>query len=124
MLLVTGGAGFIGSHVCDAFLADGWSVTALDDLSSGRRENVPVAVCGEMAADAGNVPLLLALGLRDFSVHPSNLLEVRKAVQSDELKAIWAQQGAEFPNFTQQQFAAHINTEVDKLARMLREIKS
>jgi UDP-glucose 4-epimerase len=39
-VLVTGGAGFIGSHVCDAFAADGWSVTALDDLSSGRKENV------------------------------------------------------------------------------------
>jgi len=39
-ILVTGGAGFIGSHVCDAFATDGWSVTALDDLSSGRRENV------------------------------------------------------------------------------------
>ena len=38
--LVTGGAGFIGSHVCDAFVAGGWSVTALDDLSSGREENL------------------------------------------------------------------------------------
>lgn len=40
-VLVTGGAGFIGSHVCDAYLSAGWEVTALDDLSSGRRENVP-----------------------------------------------------------------------------------
>lgn len=40
-VLVTGGAGFIGSHVCDAFLREGWRVTALDDLSSGRRERVP-----------------------------------------------------------------------------------
>ena len=39
-VLVTGGAGFIGSHVCDAFAADGWFVTALDDLSSGREENL------------------------------------------------------------------------------------
>lgn len=43
-LLVTGGAGFIGSHVCDAFLADGWRVAAIDDLSSGRRENLDPAV--------------------------------------------------------------------------------
>jgi len=43
-LLVTGGAGFIGSHVCDAFLSAGWSVTALDDLSSGREENVSPGV--------------------------------------------------------------------------------
>jgi len=39
-VLVTGGAGFIGSHVCDTFAAGGWSVTALDDLSSGREENL------------------------------------------------------------------------------------
>jgi UDP-glucose 4-epimerase len=38
--LVTGGAGFIGSHVCDALLARGHEVVALDDLSSGRRENL------------------------------------------------------------------------------------
>lgn len=40
-VLVTGGAGFIGSHVADRFLAHGWDVTILDDLSSGREENVP-----------------------------------------------------------------------------------
>lgn len=40
-VLVTGGAGFIGSHVCDQALAKGWEVAVLDDLSSGRRENVP-----------------------------------------------------------------------------------
>ena len=43
-VLVTGGAGFIGSHVCDAFAADGWSVTALDDLSAGREENLSAGV--------------------------------------------------------------------------------
>ena len=39
--LVTGGAGFIGSHVADGLLARGDEVTILDDLSDGRRENVP-----------------------------------------------------------------------------------
>jgi UDP-glucose 4-epimerase len=39
--LVTGAAGFIGSHVCDHLLADGHRVIALDDLSGGYRENVP-----------------------------------------------------------------------------------
>ena len=43
-VLVTGGAGFIGSHVCEAFRDEGWRVIALDDLSSGHRENVPEGV--------------------------------------------------------------------------------
>ncbi len=42
-ILVTGGAGFIGSHVADALLAAGHEVVVVDDLSSGRRENVPAA---------------------------------------------------------------------------------
>jgi UDP-glucose 4-epimerase len=39
--IVTGGAGFIGSHVVEALVARGDEVVALDDLSSGKRENVP-----------------------------------------------------------------------------------
>jgi UDP-glucose 4-epimerase len=39
--IVTGGAGFIGSHLADALLAEGYAVTVIDDLSSGIRERVP-----------------------------------------------------------------------------------
>jgi UDP-glucose 4-epimerase len=42
-VLVTGGAGFIGSHVADAALAAGHQVFVVDDLSTGRRRNVPEA---------------------------------------------------------------------------------
>lgn len=41
-LLVTGGAGFIGSHIAEQAVARGWEVAVLDDLSSGNRDNVPV----------------------------------------------------------------------------------
>ncbi len=40
-ILITGGAGFIASNVADAYLEAGHDVTILDDLSSGRRENIP-----------------------------------------------------------------------------------
>jgi UDP-glucose 4-epimerase len=40
-VLVTGGAGFIGSHVAERYLERGYEVTVLDNLSTGRRENVP-----------------------------------------------------------------------------------
>src|SRR5688572_11344810 len=43
-LLVTGGAGFIGSHIVEGALSAGHEVAVLDDLSTGRRENVPAGV--------------------------------------------------------------------------------
>jgi UDP-glucose 4-epimerase len=41
-VLITGGAGFIGSHLTDALLAKGYSVRILDDLSTGKRSNLPL----------------------------------------------------------------------------------
>jgi UDP-glucose 4-epimerase len=38
--LITGGAGFIGSHLCEALVEQGYHVTAIDDLSTGRLENI------------------------------------------------------------------------------------
>ena len=38
--LITGGAGFLGSHVADALLADGWNVVVVDNLLTGRRANL------------------------------------------------------------------------------------
>ena len=41
IMLITGGAGFIGSHIADYFLKKGDEVVILDNLSSGRVENIP-----------------------------------------------------------------------------------
>ncbi|MDB5046801.1 MAG: UDP-glucose 4-epimerase [Deinococcus sp.] len=43
-MLITGGAGFIGSHVLETALAEGWTVASLDDLSTGSRANLPAGV--------------------------------------------------------------------------------
>jgi UDP-glucose 4-epimerase len=42
--IVTGGAGFLGSHLCNRLLHDGYQVVAIDDLSGGYKENVPNGV--------------------------------------------------------------------------------
>ncbi|UCD43568.1 MAG: NAD-dependent epimerase/dehydratase family protein, partial [Chloroflexota bacterium] len=39
-IMVTGGAGFIGSHVVDTFVSNGHEVVVVDDLSTGRRSNL------------------------------------------------------------------------------------
>jgi len=52
-VLVTGGAGFIGSHLCEALLAAGYAVRVLDNLSYGKREWVP-AVCEFQEGDIRN----------------------------------------------------------------------
>ncbi|MBN2124479.1 MAG: NAD-dependent epimerase/dehydratase family protein, partial [Deltaproteobacteria bacterium] len=44
--LITGGAGFIGSHLTEACLGKGWKVIVLDDLSAGKRENLPLDAPG------------------------------------------------------------------------------
>ena len=41
--LVTGGAGFIGSHVADILIANEYAVTVVDNLSSGKRSQIPSA---------------------------------------------------------------------------------
>ena len=58
-ILLTGGAGFIGSHLAAGLLQRGHEVVVLDDLSNGRRENVPHG-CAFIEADAG-VPATLGL---------------------------------------------------------------
>ena len=62
--LVTGGAGYIGSHVVQAFLDAGMTAVVLDDLSSGRREFVPEGVplvVGSITAVAFRCPAVVEI---------------------------------------------------------------
>lgn len=59
LFLVTGGAGFIGSNLCEAILNLGYKVRCLDDLSTGKQENV------EMFADNGNYEFIKG-DIKDF----------------------------------------------------------
>ncbi|HYW33232.1 MAG TPA: NAD-dependent epimerase/dehydratase family protein [Gemmatimonas sp.] len=80
-VLVTGGAGFIGSHVADRFLADGWDVTVLDDLSSGREENVAPGVRfvrGDITTP--EAAALVRDGRFDVMCHLAAQIDVRRSV--------------------------------------------
>jgi phosphotransferase system enzyme I (PtsI) len=57
-------------------------------ITLANRRGKPVAVCGEMAGDARLAPLLLALGLGEFSLHPATLLELRRAIRNCDLAAL------------------------------------
>ncbi len=80
-VLVTGGAGFIGSHVADRFLAGDWEVTIVDDLSSGREDNLPPSarfVRGDITTpDAAD---LVRDGRFDVICHLAAQIDVRRSV--------------------------------------------
>ena len=81
-ILVTGGAGFIGSNVADRFLADGHEVAVLDDLSTGRRENLPPAArFYELSLrDGAGVGRALAEFRPEIVDHHAAQIDVRRSV--------------------------------------------
>jgi phosphotransferase system enzyme I (PtsI) len=56
-------------------------------IGAATKARVPIAVCGEMAGDAQLTRLFLGLGLREFSMHPSHLLAVKKRVLQTDVAA-------------------------------------
>src|SRR5712692_10675633 len=70
-VLVTGGAGFIGSHVAVELASNGWRVEALDDLSTGDRSNLPGALRLHVAdiRSEAEVQPVFASGPFDAVVH-------------------------------------------------------
>src|SRR5215208_1795339 len=85
--LVTGGAGFIGSNLVDALVERGDEVTVLDDLSTGRRENLAAALdrgARLIEADIGEteaVGELVATGRPEAVFHLAAQMDVRRSVR-------------------------------------------
>jgi phosphotransferase system enzyme I (PtsI) len=65
-----------------------------DTIMLAQRHSCPIAVCGEMAAAPEYAPLLLALGLTDFSLHPGTMLEVRQRIRGCDFAALQARRPA------------------------------
>jgi UDP-glucose 4-epimerase len=80
-ILITGGAGFIGSTIADAFLGDGWEVAVIDDLSSGRRANldprVRLTVCDVRSPEAAAA---IQAERPEVLCHQAAQIDVRKSV--------------------------------------------
>jgi len=87
-VLVTGGAGFIGSHIAEAYLAAGWEVVVLDDLSRGHQRNIPSAA-RFVRADIRSPEARKLLATGGFTVlsHHAAQIDVRVSVDQPALDA-------------------------------------
>jgi UDP-glucose 4-epimerase len=85
-VLVTGGAGFIGSHLADKLVRDGHQVWVVDDLSTGRRENLDAAEAtgrcqfAELDVSGPHLAPLLMESRPDVVFHLAAQMDVRKSV--------------------------------------------
>lgn len=80
--LVTGGCGFIGSHLVDALLAAGHQVTVLDDLSSGRRGNLPAGARLIVGDVADPKAVADAMAGTDGCFHLAAVVEVQRTAEN------------------------------------------
>lgn len=87
-VLVTGGAGFIGSHIAEAYLSAGWEVVVLDDLSRGHQRNVPSGA-RLVRADIRSPEARKLLAEGGFTVlnHHAAQIDVRVSVDEPALDA-------------------------------------
>ncbi|MFD4407588.1 NAD-dependent epimerase/dehydratase family protein [Nocardia sp. NPDC058499] len=87
--LITGGAGFIGSHLLDRLLADGHTVTVIDDLSSGDRDRIPDSVAFHQAdiADAAAVTSIIEKSRPELIFHLAAQISVRHSVTDPQRDA-------------------------------------
>ena len=88
-VILTGGAGFIGSHIVDALLAAGHAVAVLDDLSSGSAENLPTGVPLHQVdiRDTAAVARVFATERPDAVCHQAAQMSVSRSVREPRFDA-------------------------------------
>lgn len=87
-ILVTGGAGFIASHIVDAYIGSGHNVVIVDDLSSGRRENInPQAKFVQLDIREKALEDVFKEGEFDVVNHHAAQMDVRKSVADPQYDA-------------------------------------
>jgi phosphotransferase system enzyme I (PtsI) len=57
-------------------------------IIAGQKANIPISMCGEMAGEKEYTRLLLGLGLREFSMHPATLLEVKEIINKTNISEL------------------------------------
>ncbi len=87
-ILVTGGAGFIGSHVVDSFISLGHDVVVLDDLSTGFKENInPKAKFYQMDIRSTELEKIFQEEKFDILCHHAAQVDLRKSIREPKLDA-------------------------------------
>lgn len=87
-ILVTGGAGFIGSHVADAFLAAGHEVHVMDDMSGGKEENLPAdAAFHRLDIRSSEAAEVVRRERFDVICHHAAQMDVRRSVADPSFDA-------------------------------------
>ena len=87
-ILVTGGAGFIGSHVVDAYVSDGHQVVVVDDLSSGVKENLnPKAEFHQIDIRSQEIGQIFQRNSFDVVNHLAAQMDVRRSVADPKFDA-------------------------------------
>ena len=87
-ILVTGGAGFIGSNIADAYVASGHKVVIIDNLSSGKRANInPKARFYQLDVNSSEIGRIFAKEKFDIVNHLAAQIDVRKSVSDPAFDA-------------------------------------
>ncbi len=83
-------------------------------IDAGRRQRIPVSMCGEMAGDPRHIPLLLGMGLTELSMQPGALLVAKRTLRNLDAARLIRQVGELMPSIDAPESA-------DRLSRVLRE---